>query len=229
LTLHSPLRLLDGDVAEYVVPVVDATLEAGSKRLANNPAKRAIDVFGAAFGLTVLSPLLLLVAALLWCENGVWPIFRQERTGLAGRTFVIFKFRTMRVSDDQGMVAQAVRNDARVTPIGGFLRRTSIDELPQLLNVLRGEMSLVGPRPHAVSHDSHFGALVPGYHARFLTKPGLTGLAQVAGFRGRTPQPGDMAARVDKDLEYIRRWSVWLDLEILLRTPLVLAFHPMAY
>lgn len=229
MTLHSPLRLLDGEVAEFGAPAVDATLEAGSKRLANNFGKRAIDVFGAVVGLTVLSPLLLFVAALLWCENGVWPIFRQERTGLAGRTFVIFKFRTMRVSEDPANVAQAVRHDARVTPIGGFLRRTSVDELPQLLNVLRGEMSLVGPRPHAVAHDIHFGAVVPGYHARFLTKPGLTGLAQVAGFRGRTPQPGDMAARVDKDLEYIRRWSIWLDLVILLRTPFVLLFHPMAY
>jgi lipopolysaccharide/colanic/teichoic acid biosynthesis glycosyltransferase len=228
LTAHSPLRLLD-DAAELTAPVVDATLEAGSKRLAGHPGKRALDVIGGLLGLVILSPLLVVVAGLLWCESGAWPIFRQERTGLAGRTFVIYKFRTMRVSEDRGNVAQAIRNDARVTPIGALLRRTSIDELPQLLNILRGDMSLVGPRPHAVAHDNHYGALVPGYYSRFLTKPGLTGLAQVAGFRGRTPQPGDMAARVDKDLEYIRRWSFWLDVEILLRTPLVLTFHPMAY
>ncbi|MGH7022897.1 MAG: sugar transferase [Caulobacteraceae bacterium] len=228
MTSHNPLTFLE-DASEYPSPAVDETLEAGAKRLAGSPAKRLLDVLGATIGMVILSPILLAVGALLWAESGAWPIFRQERTGLLGQTFVIYKFRTMRVCEDRSDVVQAIRNDARVTPIGGFLRRTSIDELPQLWNVLRGEMSLVGPRPHAVVHDAHYSALIPDYNGRFLTKPGLSGLAQVAGFRGRTPQPGDMAARVDKDLEYIRRWSPWLDLEILLRTPFVLTFHPMAY
>jgi len=228
LTAHKPLSFID-DASDYPAPTADATLEKGMERLTSNPAKRALDVVGAMFGMVILSPLFLLVGALLWAESGGWPIFRQERTGLLGKTFVIYKFRTMRICEDRCDVVQAVRNDARVTPVGRFLRRTSIDELPQLWNVLHGEMSLVGPRPHAVVHDVHYAGLIPNYNARFLTKPGLSGLAQVSGFRGRTPQPGDMAARVDKDLEYIRRWSFWLDLAILLRTPLVLVFHPMAY
>lgn len=228
MTAYKPLSFLDA-ASEYPVPVADPSLAAGARRVAGNPAKRALDIVGSVFGLVVLSPVFVIVGAILWLESGAWPIFRQERTGLAGQAFVIYKFRTMRPSDDNGAVEQATRYDARVTPVGRFLRRVSVDELPQLWNVLRGEMSLVGPRPHAVVHDIHYAALVTNYNSRFLTKPGLSGLAQVAGFRGRTPQPGDMAARVDKDLEYIRRWSFWLDIEILLRTPLVLAFHPMAY
>ena len=109
------------------------------------------------------------------------------------------------------------------------MRRTSMDELPQLLNILKGDMSIVGPRPHALAHDALDGPLVPDYDSRFLAKPGLTGLAQVSGLRGRTDNVRDMAARVAKDLEYIERWSVWLDIQIILRTALIFAFHPRAY
>ena len=228
MSAHDPIVLL-----RSVVEVRDvrdgASLEAGARRLAASRVKRIMDVVGASVGILALSPLLLLIALTLSLESGSWPIFRQERTGLGGRTFVIFKYRTMRLCEEQGRILQAVPHDPRVTPIGRLLRRTSLDELPQLWNVLRGDMSLIGPRPHAVVHDNHYGALIPDYEARFLAKPGLSGLAQVSGFRGRTPYPGDMAQRVTKDLDYIRRWSIWLDMEILLRTPLVLAFHPMAY
>lgn len=229
MTAHSQITFLDV-ASEYVGPSVDEQLDAGARRLAGNFVKRIVDLFGATLGLLVLSPILLAIALIISLESRGWPIFTQERTGLRGRTFVIFKFRTMRVCDGRGdEVVQALRNDVRVTFLGGILRRTSIDELPQLLNVIRGEMSLIGPRPHAVSHDIHYAALVPGYNSRFLAKPGLTGLAQVSGFRGRTPQPGDMAVRIEKDIEYIRRWSLWLDFAVLFRTPLVLAFHPMAF
>jgi putative colanic acid biosynthesis UDP-glucose lipid carrier transferase len=228
MTAHSQITFLKV-ASEYVGSPIDRRLDAGAKRLAGNVAKRALDILGAAIGLLVLSPFLLVLALLISLESRGSPIFRQQRTGLRGHTFMIYKFRTMYVSEEHGMVVQAIRNDVRVTRLGRILRRTSIDELPQLLNVLRGDMSLVGPRPHAVSHDIHYAGLVPRYNSRFLAKPGLTGLAQVSGFRGRTPQPGDMAARIDKDIEYIHRWSLRLDLEILVRTPWVLANSPMAY
>lgn len=228
MTAHSQITFLDV-ASEYVGSSVDGELDAGARRLAGNVVKRAVDLLGAVVGLLILSPMLLTIAILISLESRGWPIFRQERTGLRGRTFVIFKFRTMYVCEERGEVVQAIRNDVRVTALGRILRRTSVDEIPQLFNVVRGEMSLIGPRPHAVPHDIHYAALVPGYNSRFLAKPGLTGMAQVSGYRGRTPKPGDMAARIEKDIDYIRRWSIWLDLGILVRTPLVLAFHPMAY
>jgi lipopolysaccharide/colanic/teichoic acid biosynthesis glycosyltransferase len=229
MTAHAQITFLEA-ASEYIGSAVDDQLEAGARRLSGNFAKRVIDLIGAIVGLLLLSPILVVIAVAICLETRGWPIFTQERTGLRGQTFVIYKFRTMRVCDRRGdEVVQAQRDDVRVTFLGRLLRRTSIDELPQLLNVILGEMSLIGPRPHAVPHDIHYAALVPGYNARFLAKPGLTGLAQVSGFRGRTPQPGDMALRIEKDIEYIRRWSFWFDLEILFRTPLVLTFHPMAF
>jgi lipopolysaccharide/colanic/teichoic acid biosynthesis glycosyltransferase len=135
----------------------------------------------------------------------------------------------MAVSEDGPIVVQAMRNDCRITRLGGFLRRTSIDELPNLINVLRGEMSLVGPRPHAVPHDRYWSMLVPEYDGRFMVKPGLTGLAQVNGYRGGIPNVESLAARLSHDLDYIRNWSLWLDLEIILRTLLIGPFDPAAY
>jgi lipopolysaccharide/colanic/teichoic acid biosynthesis glycosyltransferase len=229
MTAHAQITFLEV-ATEYIGSPVDGQLEAGARRLSGNFAKRITDLIGATLGLILLAPFLLVIALIISLETRGWPIFTQERTGLRGRTFVIYKFRTMRVCDRRGdVVVQALRDDVRVTLFGRILRRTSIDELPQLLNVVRGEMSLIGPRPHAVPHDIHYAALVTGYNSRFLAKPGLTGLAQVSGFRGRTPQPGDMARRIEKDIEYIRRWSLWFDLGILFRTPLVLTFHPMAF
>jgi putative colanic acid biosysnthesis UDP-glucose lipid carrier transferase len=199
------------------------------RRAAVDPFKRMIDVLGSGVGLVLLLPLLLLVALTIVLESPGWPVFCQRRTGYDGRPFVIYKFRSMRVCEDGPNIVQAVRDDDRITNVGRWIRRTSIDELPQLLNVLKGEMSLVGPRPHALAHDTYYGELVPRYDHRFLAKPGLTGLAQVSGLRGRTEDVSDMAARVEKDVEYIETWSLLLDIKILLRTVLIFAFHPAAY
>ena len=145
-------------------------------------------------------------------------IFRQRRRGFNGREFAIYKFRTMTVLEDGSTVRQARRDDARVTWLGRLLRATSIDELPQLINVLRGHMSLVGPRPHAIAHDDGYTKLIANYAFRQHVKPGLTGWAQVNGFRGETAQLELMEQRVDCDLWYIKNWSFWLDLKIIART-----------
>lgn len=205
------------------------SLDLGAARLARSNLKRLLDIFGAIVGLLILSPLLLLVAVLIMIESPGSPIFRQRRSGYRGAPFVIYKFRTMRVVEDGPNVVQARRADHRITIIGALLRRTSVDELPQLVNVLKGEMSLVGPRPHAIVHDEYYGGLIGDYDGRFKTKPGLTGLAQVSGLRGPTPDVATMAARIEKDLDYIRDWSILLDLRILFQTGLIFAFHPAAY
>jgi len=204
-------------------------LEQGAARLSTSVLKRILDIIGALAGLSILSPLLFLVAAVIVMESPGSPIFRQRRSGYRGHPFVIYKFRTMRVVEDGPDVVQARREDHRITRIGSLLRRTSIDELPQLLNVLKGEMSLAGPRPHALAHDEYYGGLIADYDMRFKTKPGLTGLAQVSGLRGPTPDVAAMAARVEKDLEYIRGWSIVLDMKILFQTVLIFAFHPAAH
>jgi undecaprenyl-phosphate galactose phosphotransferase/putative colanic acid biosynthesis UDP-glucose lipid carrier transferase len=145
-------------------------------------------------------------------------LFRQRRRGFNGRVFTIYKFRTMHVLEDGDVIVPAARDDVRTTRIGRALRRTSIDELPQLLNVLKGEMSLVGPRPHAVAHDDGFGKLIGNYAYRQHVKPGITGWAQVNGFRGGTPQIELMQQRIALDLWYIKHWSIWLDIRIALLT-----------
>ena len=198
-------------------------------RINQSSFKRVLDIFGAIAGLLVLAPLFVLVALAIMVESPGSPIFRQTRTGRHGAPFVIYKFRTMRVCEDGADVVQAKRSDSRITRVGSILRRTSIDELPQLLNVLKGEMSLVGPRPHALAHDAYYGSCVANYDLRFHVRPGLTGLAQVSGLRGETADIASMAARIDKDLDYIRTGTVLRDLEILCRTVLVFAFHAKAY
>jgi putative colanic acid biosynthesis UDP-glucose lipid carrier transferase len=207
----------------------DGPLRTGASRSARSNLKRFVDIFGALAGLLVLSPLLLLVAVLIVLESPGSPIFFQRRTGYRGAPFVIYKFRSMRVAEDGPEVVQARRVDSRITTIGSLIRRTSVDELPQLLNVLKGEMSLIGPRPHALAHDEYYRARIPEYDGRFCAKPGLTGLAQVCGLRGSTPDVASMAARIEKDLEYIRDWSLFLDLKILFQTGLIFAFHPAAF
>lgn len=190
--------------------------------------KRALDVVGAAVGLVVLAPFLLLVAGVIWVESGGPVLFRQRRSGLNGAPFVIYKFRTMR-ADAEAPVSHAVRNDCRATPFGRWLRRTSLDEFPQLINVLKGEMSLVGPRPHAIEHDRYYAAIVGDYSQRFATRPGLTGLAQVSGCRGEIGHVEQMVDRVRYDLHYIRAWSPAMDLQILAKTLFVAPFDPAAY
>ncbi|MEO8811740.1 MAG: sugar transferase [Caulobacteraceae bacterium] len=207
----------------------DPKFEAGASRIARARLKRLVDLVGATAGLIVLAPFLFLVGVAIWLENPGAIFFEQRRTGYGGKPFVIYKFRTMRVREDGPTIVQAVRDDERITRVGLLLRRTSVDELPQLLNVLKGEMSLVGPRPHALAHDDYYGRVVPRYGCRFRTRPGITGLAQVCGFRGQTADDGAMAERVAKDLDYIRNWSFVLDVQILLRTVLIFAFHPAAY
>jgi Undecaprenyl-phosphate glucose phosphotransferase len=182
-------------------------------------AKRAFDAVAAAAILLLLSPLLIMTAIAIKIESPGPALFRQRRRGFNGQPFRIFKFRTMSVMEDgDDSVHQAERSDGRVTLLGRWLRRTSIDELPQLLNVIDGTMSLVGPRPHAVAHDNAFDKLVSNYAFRHHVKPGLTGWAQVHGFRGPTPTVEDIKRRVDHDLWYVDNWSFTLDFMILLRT-----------
>jgi putative colanic acid biosynthesis UDP-glucose lipid carrier transferase len=204
-------------------------LEPGTLRLRHSKVKRLIDIVGALTGLLFLSPFLVIVATLI-CIDSPGPVFfRQRRTGRDGEPFLIYKFRTMRVLEDGDRVVQASKRDNRVTRVGKFLRRSSIDELPQLLNVLKNEMALVGPRPHALAHDEYYALTVPGYNDRFRTKPGITGLAQVSGLRGEVIEIGAMAARIQRDVEYIRDWSIMLDLEILVRTFMMGPYQPGAY
>lgn len=181
-------------------------------------AKRLLDIVFAGAGLIVLMPLLAIVAIAIKLDSAGPVLFRQRRCGFNGRCFQILKFRTMLVQEDGEAVTQARRSDERVTRIGKWLRRTSIDELPQLLNVLAGSMSLVGPRPHAVAHDTHFDKIVRRYAFRHRMKPGLTGWAQVHGCRGATPTPQDIERRVEYDLWYVDNWSFRLDFSIMLQT-----------
>ncbi|WP_425908257.1 undecaprenyl-phosphate glucose phosphotransferase [Nitrobacter sp. TKz-YC02] len=181
-------------------------------------AKRCIDIVVAGAGLLALSPLLAVVAVTIKLHSPGPVLFRQRRRGFNGGCFQIFKFRTMSVLEDGPTIAQAQCSDSRVTPLGKWLRRTSIDELPQLLNVLEGSMSLVGPRPHALAHDTQFEKLVRNYAFRHRVRPGLTGWAQVKGCRGPTPTARDIERRVEYDLWYIDNWSFGLDLAILLQT-----------
>ncbi|WP_245447323.1 exopolysaccharide biosynthesis polyprenyl glycosylphosphotransferase [Methylobacterium sp. 17Sr1-1] len=178
-------------------------------------AKRALDVVGAALGLVLLLPLFLVVALLIKCDSRGPVLFRQSRIGLGNRPFRVWKFRTMTCCENGSVVRQARRDDPRVTRVGRVLRRTSLDELPQLVNVLFGSMSLVGPRPHAVAHDAQFSGTVARYAERHAVRPGITGWAQVRGCRGETPNAAAMQRRVDLDLAYIEHWSLLLDLLIL--------------
>jgi putative colanic acid biosynthesis UDP-glucose lipid carrier transferase len=191
--------------------------------------KRLMDVALASLGVVLLSPLLLGIA---WAVKRSSPgpvLFRQRRYGLDGREILVYKFRTMTVAEDGAHVMQAKRNDRRVTPVGKYLRRWSLDELPQLLNVLQGTMSLVGPRPHAVAHNEEYRKLIKRYMVRHKVLPGITGLAQVRGCRGETARVEDMEARVVFDLEYMRNWSPLLDLQILVATVIAVIRTDRAY
>ena len=180
--------------------------------------KRTMDVVIAGCGMLVLSPLLLLIAAVVRLTSPGPVLFRQRRYGLDGKEILIYKFRSMYVCENGPVITQVCADDPRVTRVGVFLRRTSLDELPQLINVLQGSMSLVGPRPHAVAHNEQYRTLIDGYMIRHKVRPGITGLAQVNGLRGETATLEKMAQRVRFDLEYLRNWSPWLDAKILART-----------
>ena len=181
-------------------------------------AKRVLDMVGAAVLLLGLLPLMLVTALAIKLDSPGPVLFRQRRSGFNAKRFLIFKFRTMTVMEDGDKVSQATKHDRRVTAFGGFLRASSIDELPQLINVLRGDMSLVGPRPHAVAHDDQYGRVLADYAYRHHVKPGITGWAQVHGYRGATAQVELMKRRLEFDLWYISNWHLGLDVVILLRT-----------
>lgn len=183
--------------------------------------KAVMDRSLALLGLFALSPLLVLVAVLVKLSSPGPVLFRQQRHGWNGQVIEVWKFRSMRMHDD-AQVRQATRNDSRITPLGRFIRRTSIDELPQLFNVLQGSMSLVGPRPHAVAHNDFYANKIQAYMARHRIKPGITGLAQISGYRGETDTLDKMQKRVELDLAYINNWSLWLDIKILIKTPFTL-------
>jgi putative colanic acid biosynthesis UDP-glucose lipid carrier transferase len=187
----------------------------------NGAAKRVFDVALATAALAIAWPVMLAIAAAIRLESGAPVLFRQRRYGLDGKEILVCKFRTMRVAEDGVHYVQARRNDPRVTRLGLFLRRTSLDELPQLLNVLEGTMSIVGPRPHAVAQNEDFRRRIAGYMQRHKVRPGITGWAQVNGLRGETDTDEKMRQRVAYDLEYLRHWSLALDLWIVARTALV--------
>jgi Undecaprenyl-phosphate glucose phosphotransferase len=210
--LRHPQRSLRGVVS---FEVQRPPLTAGERA-----AKRAFDLAAATAGLLVIAPLLLTISLAVWIESPGPVLFRQRRGGFNGRSFHILKFRTMRVMEDGPTIIQATSNDHRLTRIGRWLRRFSVDELPQLINVLRGDMSLVGPRPHALAHDVQYSRLISNYPYRHHVRPGITGWAQVNGFRGETPTVDKMKQRVELDLWYATNWSFWLDLRILFWTVL---------
>jgi putative colanic acid biosynthesis UDP-glucose lipid carrier transferase len=191
--------------------------------------KRVTDVVIASFALLLLAPLMLLIAAAVKLTSPGPVLFRQRRYGLNGEEIMVYKFRSMTVTEDGAVVTQATKSDKRVTPLGRILRSTSLDELPQLLNVLEGKMSVVGPRPHAVAHNELYRKLISGYMIRHKVRPGITGLAQVNGLRGETETVEKMRARVQYDLEYLSHWSPWLDVKIICRTLWVIARDQNAY
>ena len=180
--------------------------------------KRASDIIFSILILLLICPLLLLIAVMVKSTSPGPVIFRQRRYGLDGEQIVVYKFRSMAVTEDGNTIQQATKNDLRITRLGAFLRKTSLDELPQFINVLQGRMSIVGPRPHAVAHNEMYRTLIKGYMVRHKVRPGITGWAQVNGLRGETDKLEKMQARVDFDLDYLRKWSLLLDMMIILKT-----------
>ena len=195
----------------------------------NELVKRVSDVVLASIILVLTAPVLLVLAIGVKLSSPGPIVFKQRRNGLDGNEIIVYKFRSMTATDDGPVVLQAKPNDARLTPFGAFIRRTSLDELPQFINVLQGRMSVVGPRPHAVAHNEEYRKLIKAYMVRHKVKPGITGWAQVNGHRGETETIEKMQARIQYDLEYLRNWSLALDLQIVIRTIRVAFFNPQAY
>jgi putative colanic acid biosynthesis UDP-glucose lipid carrier transferase len=191
--------------------------------------KRISDVVTACAVLALISPLMLALAIGVKLSSPGPVLFKQRRYGVDGRKIIVYKFRTMTVVEDGEVIKQATKNDDRVTAFGAFLRKTSLDELPQFINVLQGRMSVVGPRPHAVAHNELYRKLIRGYMIRHKVRPGITGLAQVHGYRGETDTVEKMKARIEFDLAYLRNWSLLLDLQIILKTIVVVLKKQNAY
>ena len=195
----------------------------------NGFVKRSSDIVLSTLILLLISPVLAVLAVGVKLSSPGPVIFRQRRTGLDGEIIEVYKFRSMRATDNGAVVKQATRDDPRITPFGAFIRRTSLDELPQFVNVLQGRMSIVGPRPHAVAHNEQYRKLVKAYMARHKVKPGITGWAQVNGLRGETDTLDKMAARIEFDLEYLRNWTLGLDLLIIAKTVKLVFLDRSAY
>jgi putative colanic acid biosynthesis UDP-glucose lipid carrier transferase len=195
----------------------------------NELVKRISDIVLSLLILVLISPVLLAVAIGVKLSSPGPIIFKQRRNGLDGEEIIVYKFRSMRVMDNGPVVKQATKDDPRITKFGAFIRRTSLDELPQFINVLQGRMSIVGPRPHAVAHNEEYRQLIKAYMVRHKVKPGITGWAQVNGLRGETDTVDKMKARVEYDLEYLRNWSLGLDLQIIVRTVRLMVFDRHAY
>jgi putative colanic acid biosynthesis UDP-glucose lipid carrier transferase len=223
-----PFDCIQGGISEFLGMPLIALCETPFHGY-RGVGKRLLDIGLASAILGFATPFMLLVAAAIKLTSPGPVIFKQRRYGLDGQEIIVYKFRSMRVTEDGENIKQASKTDARVTPLGAVLRRTSIDELPQLINVLQGRMSLVGPRPHAVAHNEQYRKLIKGYMIRHKVAPGMTGLAQVHGMRGETQTIEQMEARVKYDLDYLRNWSPLLDLKILARTLLIVARGDKAY
>lgn len=208
--LHSRIEEVNG---VPIVPLYDTPLSG-----INRVLKRLEDIVLAAMILLLISPVLCCISLAVKLTSPGPVIFRQRRYGMDGKPIMVWKFRSMKVMENDKVVTQATQNDPRVTRVGNFLRRTSLDELPQFINVLTGGMSIVGPRPHAVAHNEQYRSLIQGYMLRHKVKPGITGWAQINGWRGETDTLEKMEKRVEFDLEYIREWSLWLDIKIVFLT-----------
>jgi len=192
--------------------------------------KHLSDFIFASIALILFAPIMLCIAIAIKFTSKGPIIFKQKRYGLDGRKIFVYKFRTMKVcEDEEDDIIQATRDDPRITKVGAFLRRSSLDELPQFINVLQGRMSVVGPRPHAVAHNESYRKIIKGYMFRHKVLPGITGLAQVNGFRGETTEVGLMQKRIEYDLEYLRNWSLQLDIKILFQTVLSVIVNKNAY
>jgi putative colanic acid biosynthesis UDP-glucose lipid carrier transferase len=180
--------------------------------------KRTGDIVMSTIILALISPILLLITISIKATSKGPIIFKQKRGGINNKEIVVYKFRSMTTQDDGSVVNQVTKNDARLTYFGAFLRRSSLDELPQFINVIQGRMSIVGPRPHAIAHNIKYAKLISEYNRRTLVNPGITGLAQINGWRGETDTLEKMQKRVDADLYYINNWYLWLDIKIIFIT-----------
>ena len=195
------------------IPLFDSRIDGINRFL-----KRIEDIVIGSMILVLISPILLMIAIAIKATSPGPVLFKQLRYGLNGKSIRVYKFRSMKVMENGAKVTQATKDDPRVTTVGRFIRRTSLDELPQFFNVILGNMSIVGPRPHAVAHNEEYRKLIPGYMLRHKVKPGITGLAQISGWRGETDTLDKMEKRIECDLEYIRTWSLLLDLKIIFLT-----------
>jgi putative colanic acid biosynthesis UDP-glucose lipid carrier transferase len=210
------------------IPII-SVFNTSVNNITSRTLKRLEDITISLLILMLISPILLAISIAIKVTSSGPILFKQKRYGLHGNKIIVYKFRSMTVQDNGNIIKQATKNDSRLTSIGGFLRRTSLDELPQFFNVIQGVMSIVGPRPHAVAHNEEYRKLIPKYMQRHLVKPGITGWAQINGLRGETEELEKMKKRIEFDLHYITIWSIWLDIKIIFITIFKGFFDKNAY